>query len=226
MLKIINSKEKIIKQISLAQAQYKQELESVKDELLISKREREKAEKRISNLERDDLKRSFVLPSNVTSLSQTFKSLKNTKSNSKRLSKRHLSNSMKNSTLLIPQAKRLNSPSPSKKKKNSKKRIKKRKFSSGTRKSSQNVNPQIYTKLDALYNKNLQAVQLGQRIDLHQSKVKIQELQKVLSNLKKENLNLKSKLTNQEAYINISEYDKIKKILESTKHNNKIANNL
>lgn len=179
MNKIVKSKDKTIRNISMAHTKYQQELESARDELMIARKEKEKVERKMSNFERDDKNHSFVMPNNPNALSQTFKSLKAVKSTSKRLSKRHLSNSMKNSTLLIHQARRLSSPSPAKKKKNSKKKIKKRKFSSGTRKSSTNFHPNVYTKLDALYNHNLQAAQLGQRIDLHQSKIKIRDLQKV-----------------------------------------------
>ena len=52
------------------------------------------------------------------------------KSSAKRIAKRHLSNSFKNSTLQLSSTRRMSSPSPSKKRKISKRKIKKRKFSS------------------------------------------------------------------------------------------------
>ena len=80
--------------------------------------------------------------------------------------------------------------------------------------------------MDALYNQNLQAAQLGQRIDLHQSKIKIRELQKIVSGLKRDNLKLKSKLEDQDTSQNMIEFDKVRNMVETSEHNYELSKNL
>lgn len=149
------------------------------------------------------------------------------RSASKKSVKRAFSNSMKNSTVLLSQARRLSSPSPSKKRKSSKRKIKRRKFSSGTRKSKyfkrgRNMLPNETSPFPLLFNqltplvsnatdKNLQLYTQKFRTDkqdLHDSKVKINNMQKYISSLKIENTRIREK------------YKKLRRVIEKVHHGN------
>lgn len=149
------------------------------------------------------------------------------RSTSKKSVKRAFSNSMKNSTVLLSQARRLSSPSPSKKRKSSKRKIKRRKFSSGTRKSKyfkhgRNMLPNETSPFPILFNqltplmsnatdKNLQLYTQKFRTDkqdLHDLKVKINNMQKYISSLKIENTRIREK------------YKKLRRVIEKVHHGN------
>jgi len=131
---------------------------------------------------------------------------------SKKVVKRNLSKSMKNSTILLGQTRKLSPPSPSKKRKTSKRKIKRRKSSSGTRKPKLIKNgknmiqtetspyPLIFNQLTPLMSsakdKNLQMYTQKFRTDkqdLHDAKSQINTMQKYISALKIEASRIKDK---------------------------------
>jgi hypothetical protein len=143
------------------------------------------------------------------------------KSSSKKITKRPLSNSMKNSTVTLSHARGLSSPSPGKKKKSSKRKIKRRKMSSGVRKpkffkrgrnmltSETSPFSVMFNQLTPLVNnakdKNLQMYTQKFRTDkqdLHDAKSQINNLQKYISSLKIENTRIREK------------YKRIRKIID------------
>ena len=131
---------------------------------------------------------------------------------SKKIVKRNLSKSMKNSTILLSQTRKLSSPSPTKKRKSSKRKIKRRKSSSGTRKpkfikqgrnmvpNETSPYPLIFNQLTPLLSsskdKNLQMYTQKFRTDkqdLHDAKSTINTMQKYISGLKIDASRIKDK---------------------------------
>lgn len=168
----------------------------MKDELVYNKSEKEGLARKLSTIEKTDCK--------------------NLRKQSKKIHKRTFSSSMKNSTILLSHARKLSSPSPGKgKRKTSKRRIKKRKMSSGTRKSKffkqgRNVN-QLTPLVSNAKDKNLQMYtqkfRTGQQ-DLHDAKAKLNNMQKYIGGLKFEVSKAKDK------------YRKMRKLLDvaNTEH--------
>lgn len=228
---ILEEKENTIRNISIAHTQFKQQLENIREELMYNQSEKENLSKKLNNIERGDSRGKNVLTENLREqnkkLLQTCMKLLKTnesvhKSTSKKVVKRPFSNSMKNSTVLLSQARRLSSPSPSKKRKSSKRKIKRRKFSSGARKSKyfkrgRNMLPNETSPFPIMFHqltplvsnskdKNMQMYTQKFRTekqDLHDAKVKITNLQKYISGLKIEDTRIREK------------YKKVKKILEN-----------
>lgn len=150
------------------------------------------------------------------------------KSSSKKITKRPLSNSMKNSTVTLSHARRLSSPSPGKKKKvSSKRKIKRRKMSSGPRKSkffkrgrnllTSETSPfsimfnQLTPLISNVKDKNLQVYSQKFRTDkqdLHDAKSQINNLQKYISSLKIENTRIREK------------YKRIRKVIDNVHSEN------
>lgn len=140
----LKDKETTIRSISIAHTEFKQQLESVREELMYNQSERETLSRKLNIIEKGDSKSALLQneslrEQNKRLLAALMKLLKTEelvqKSSSKKIVKRHLSNSMKNSTILLSNSRKLSSPSPSKKRKSSKRKIKRRKSSSGTRKA-------------------------------------------------------------------------------------------
>lgn len=220
--KVLQEKEDEIRYISVAHMQFKEQLEGVREELLFNQSEKEVLSRKLTLIEAGDSKKALVQNENLKEqnqkLLQAMMKLLNTsdkvnKTSSKKTVKRYFSNSMKNSTVLLSQARRLSSPSPSKKRKSSSKRkIKRRKFSSGTRKAKyfkrgRNMQPNetspfpiMFQQLTPLIShagdKNLQMFTQKFRTDkqdLHDARTKINSMQKFISNLKIDNTRARDK---------------------------------
>jgi hypothetical protein len=215
----LKDKETTIRSISIAHTEFKQQLESLREELLFNQSERETLSRKLNIIEKGDSKGALLQNENLREqnkklLAALMKLLKTEelvqKSSSKRIVKRQLSNSMKNSTILLSHSRKLSSPSPSKKRKSSKRKIKRRKSSSGTRKAKFFKPPKIlpnetvpylaFNQLTPLVrttkDKNLQMYTQKFRTDkqdLHDARVKISQLQKYISCLKLEITRAKDK---------------------------------
>ena len=201
---IISKKDSKIKSFSATQAKFKKQLEIMKDELVFNKSEKEGLARKLSTIEKQDCK--------------------SLRKHSKKVQKRAFSNSMKNSTILLSHARRLSSPSPGKgKHKTSKRRIKKRKMSSGTRKSKlfkqgRNALTSETSPFSLMFNqltplvsnakdKNLQMYtqkfRTGQQ-DLHDAKAKLNNMQKYIGGLKFEISKAKEKYRKMRKLLDLS----------------------
>jgi len=142
-----------------------------------------------------------------------------------------MSNSLKNSTILINQTRRLSSPSPSKKRKLSKRKIRKRKFSSGARKSKQKVlkrgrnlfasdtasfplmlqqlTPLVGQTKDPNFQMHTQKIKVD-RNELTEAHSKMREFQMIIKNLKSENKKLKSQISSLEKQLDNTMFEKFK----------------
>ena len=208
---LLKGKESTIRNITVAHTQFKQQLESMKEELFYNQNEKENLSRKLNTIEKGEVKKSAHVENeslreqNKKLLQTLMKLLKSSeavnRSTSKKTVKRPLSNSMKNSTVLLTNMRRLSSPSPTKKRKSSKRKIKKRKMSSGTRKSKlfkrgRNILTSETSPFSLMFNqmtplvnnardKNLQMYTQKFRTDkqdLHDAKAKINNLQKYINN--------------------------------------------
>ena len=234
---IIERKELTIRNITIAHTQFKQQLEGMEEELVYNQNEKENLSRKLNNIEKGDSKSTVIQIENLKEqnrkLLQTLMKLLKTNeevtksSLPKKSIRRPLSNSMKNSTILLSDIRRLSSPSPVKKRKTSKRKIKKRKNSSGTRKTkyfkrgrnmlTSETSPfsLMFNQLTPLVNnardKNLQMYAQKFRTDkqdLHDAKAKINNLQKLINNLKVEINRIREK------------YKKVKNALENANSEN------
>jgi len=218
---ILKVKESNIRKISVAHTQFKQQLETVREELLYNQNEKENLSRKLTTIEKWDgntthMQNESLRDQNRKLLQTLMKLLKSNDimdiPSSKKVVKRNLSKSMKNSTILLGQTRKLSPPSPSKKRKTSKRKIKRRKSSSGTRKPKLIKNgknmiqtetspyPLIFNQLTPLMSsakdKNLQMYTQKFRTDkqdLHDAKSQINTMQKYISALKIEASRIKDK---------------------------------
>lgn len=210
---LLDEKDKVIRTISVAHTHYKQKLESIKEELMYYQNEKENLSKKLTTMEKGDSKSAFSVNKSLTDQNKKLLGTIMTLLNSTRASKKkNLSNSVKNSTVLLSKARRLSAPSPSKKRKSSKRKIKKLEFSAGSKKSKllkrgRNIVPnetapfpmmfQQFTPLmSTSKDKNLQMYTQKFRTEKHdllEANAKIQALQKYINKLKQENTKAKEK---------------------------------
>lgn len=121
---LLQEKESTIRSITMAHTEFKYQLDTMKEELFYNKNEKENLSRKLNNIEKNDNKTVTIqnesLKDQNRKLLQTLMKLLKTNeevtkpSSSKKTVRRPLSNSMKNSTLVLGNIHRLSSPSPSK----------------------------------------------------------------------------------------------------------------